>query len=78
MSENEFGIWKRRFPCLRDMRRHMPLAKQIVWPLASFTRKVRDGFTYGCFVISTQYRHMCCTSWTVSALMNIKILPKFL
>jgi DDE superfamily endonuclease len=30
MSENVFGIWKRRFPCLRNMRSHYEKAKKMV------------------------------------------------
>lgn len=30
MSENIFGIWKRRFPVLKNMRNHLPLAKKVI------------------------------------------------
>jgi hypothetical protein len=30
MSENVYGIWKQRFPCLRHMRAHVRLAKKMI------------------------------------------------
>jgi hypothetical protein len=30
MTENVYGVWKRRFPCLREMRNHLPTAKKII------------------------------------------------
>ena len=30
MSENVFGIWKRRFPILRNMRTHLELTQKII------------------------------------------------
>jgi hypothetical protein len=30
MTENVYGVLKRRFPCLREMRNHLPTAKKII------------------------------------------------
>jgi hypothetical protein len=34
MSENVYGIWKRRFPCLSVMRSHVTLAKKTIYATA--------------------------------------------
>ena len=30
MSENVFGLWKRRFPCLKELRTHLEFSQKII------------------------------------------------